>query len=703
VTTATGARRYRAGWLVAALVAGTYTVLGLSVDVPDAKHGLWSDEATYLLMGHSLAADGDLEYRHEDLERVLAEYPTGPSGVFLKRGTDVTGVGLTLRPPFVEFRGVPDPDRTRLYYGKSFVYPLVAAPFVFVFGTNGFLVLNALLLGTAVLAAYVFLRARSSSAIAVMLSTAFVLATVVPVYAVWLQPEVFNFALGLVAHFCWLYKFVAPQAVSRRTAWLRTPASDIVAGALIGVVTFSKVTNALLMVPIGAWWLWRLDWRRLVLTSAAWFIVTAGFFGANVAISGEWNYQGGDRSTCYADTGYFPLQEPGRGLEECDARGRDVAMTDVIFDPEVFWPMFRANLGYFFVGRNAGLVAYFFPAVFGIAALLLARGRRETWQWFVLAGLTAQILFVIVTLPYTYFGGGGSVGNRYFMGVYGMCLFLLPPIRSRVVATVPWVVGAVLMGALVLHPFRATYGAGSHTKAATLRWLPVELTNFNDLPIMQERARHVQWFGDRPGVGDLGFQVVFLDDHAYGRESETDKAFWVRGASRTEVLIRTDRPVRFLSLNLTAGARPTVVTVRVEGRARTVELQPGRQADVIFDLPPGFPYKNQRPVDSPGPSYLWVVSIESTGGFVPAEVDPTSRDTRSLGVRVEPAVMQGLISRRPRSSDRPVWVSSPGERPDAVGGRGRSAEARTTHRVDDAAADREEHDDGRADEGQSQG
>mgnify|MGYP006183987649 CR=1 FL=1 len=37
----------------------------------------------------------------------------------------------------------PDPDPERLYYGKGFVYPLFAAPFIWLFGTNGFLVLHA--------------------------------------------------------------------------------------------------------------------------------------------------------------------------------------------------------------------------------------------------------------------------------------------------------------------------------------------------------------------------------------------------------------------------------------------------------------------------------------------------------------------------------------------------------------------------------
>ncbi|HMJ85497.1 MAG TPA: hypothetical protein VK504_20085, partial [Vicinamibacterales bacterium] len=88
--------------------------------------------------------------------------------------------------------------RTRLYYSKSFIYPLAAAPFVFVFGTNGFLVLHALLLALNLLVAYTFIVARGSAPRAALAyAVAFLAASVVPVYFVWLTPELFNVSLAL--------------------------------------------------------------------------------------------------------------------------------------------------------------------------------------------------------------------------------------------------------------------------------------------------------------------------------------------------------------------------------------------------------------------------------------------------------------------------------------------------------------------------
>ena len=95
--------------------------------------------------------------------------------------------------------GRPDPDAGRLYFGKSFMYPLVAAPFVWALGTNGFLVLHALLLALAVLRRTCTCTREWPQRRLCLIATAFVMATVVPVYFVWITPELFNFSMILFA------------------------------------------------------------------------------------------------------------------------------------------------------------------------------------------------------------------------------------------------------------------------------------------------------------------------------------------------------------------------------------------------------------------------------------------------------------------------------------------------------------------------
>ena len=93
--------------VVAALLLGLLlTGFALAVDFPKAAFGFQSDEASYYTLGHSLAHDLDFQYRRDDLVRVWKEFPSGPQGIFLKRGSD-----------------------GQIYYAKAYIYPLLAAPF----------------------------------------------------------------------------------------------------------------------------------------------------------------------------------------------------------------------------------------------------------------------------------------------------------------------------------------------------------------------------------------------------------------------------------------------------------------------------------------------------------------------------------------------------------------------------------------------
>ena len=267
-----------------------------------------------------------------------------------------------------------------------------------------------------------------------------------PVYAVWVAPELFNFALGLLAYFFLAHKAAATTGARRRDGRAGFvaygPASDWLAAALIGLLTFSKVTNCLLLLPIVGWYAWRRRWRH-ALTTGVVRPSSMGLFGINTAITGDWNYQGGARSTFYVNEG-FPFQTLDKTFDVGDPRARNEGRGDVILDPDMFWINLRRELWYFVVGPLLGHRAYFLPALFAIVAFLRrSDAARRRGSGSCLRGLIAQILLFIVSQPYTYFGSGGSVGNRYFMGVYGLALFLLPPLTSVGMAFVPWLVGGL--------------------------------------------------------------------------------------------------------------------------------------------------------------------------------------------------------------------------------------------------------------------
>jgi hypothetical protein len=613
---ASAGRTLKPGLIAAALVFALYGGVALSIDVRHTTFGFHSDEATYYLIGHSIAQDGDLEYRREDLLRTFAEYPGGPSGAFLKKGQTIGGA--------------PDPVSDRLYFGKAFVYPLFAAPFVKVFGTNGFLFFNALLIGAAFLAAYVFLNARSAPAASMTFALAFVFATIVPAYAFWIAPEVFNFALGTLAYFCWLYKEVAPSGRSR---WLRDARSDYVAAAMLGILTFSKITNAAMFVPLLLWLAWRRQWTRGLIAGVIFAAVTAAFFGVNIATSGDWNYQGGTiggeptRATFYAkgngEPGYA-FEQPGTGFEVGHLRGRDEALTDIIFDWNVFFTNFGWNTVYNFFGRHAGIVPYFFPGALGIAMFLWRARARPVWQWLVLLSCAMQIGGIMVAQPYTWNGSGGSIGNRYFVTAYGMFVFLLPPLASAAAGVWAWAVGMLFAGKIVLNPFYASYHPDQHSWSGPLRILPIERTLVNDLPMNTDLQRVRILFGEDPR-----FQLYYVDDNAFFQEP--DGAFWIRGDSRADLIVKVAEPVRTLQLGLQAGPMPVSGSVRYGWRRYAYDLQPGATATIAIPLGDGFPYMGTR---------VWTISIAARGGFVPTQFEPGNTDNRFLGVRVKPELIR---------------------------------------------------------------
>src|SRR3954453_540123 len=203
-------------------------------------------------MALSLAYDHDLTYERRDLDRFFGLYRSGPDGIFLKKGKRLR-VRADTHPPFVHTIKTADTQTGRLYFAKALLYPIVAAPFVRLLGLNGFLVLHVLLLFGVCVCGYRFLAARSEPAAALIFTLAFVGATCVPVYAVFLAPEILHFSIIFYAYFLWLYKEVKGDA----PAWLRGRGSDIAAVVLLGAATYSKPPNALLVAPIVLWFWWR--------------------------------------------------------------------------------------------------------------------------------------------------------------------------------------------------------------------------------------------------------------------------------------------------------------------------------------------------------------------------------------------------------------------------------------------------------------
>ena len=593
-----------------AVVGAMLLIVGLaaalSVDVVKTGQGIKSDEATYVAMALSVAYDRDLAYERRDLERFFGLYRWGPDGIFLKRGTQMR-VRVDRSPPFVRIRELPDGRNDRLYFGKSFIYPVVAAPFVRLLGLNGLLVLNVLLMAAACTCAYTFLAARSRPWPALAFTLAFVFAACVPIHLVFLAPEIFNFTLVVVAYFLWLYKEVAPE---EGAGFLHGRVSDVCAAILLGIATYSKPSHALLVAPIVLWAWWRRRFGHGLIVGLAAVAAATALFSVNAMTSGEFNYQGGDRKTFYSK---FPFDGSAENVWAAapEHTTNDSDSESVLRD---FSNRFAHNVEYFLIGRHFGFVPYFFPGVVAIGLWLISRERFTAWRVFTFLTVAGSVIALLILAPYTWSGGGGPPGNRYFMSLYPALFFLTPPL-TMTPAIVAWVGGALFTAKMLVNPFVIAKSPIQLTERGLARRLPVEITMANDLPIALEVTRAHVWFSD--------VLLYLLDEHAYRPEvvdAEGHEGLWIAGDGRADILVRSDWPIDHLRVTATSPIR-TIVVMSMGSSETRVPLEP--EKPFTFDVPAsGVPDEH---------SYAYLLSARSTEGFTPHLRDPASTDSRNLG------------------------------------------------------------------------
>ncbi|MGH9380969.1 MAG: hypothetical protein ACRD2Z_10205, partial [Thermoanaerobaculia bacterium] len=148
-------------------------LLPLAVAKPGLPLTLKADEPAYYLAALSLARDHDLRVDLHDIQRLAEEYPH-----------------LSTRNLIL----MTDDGWRTVYYGKPYIYPLLAAPFAALFGANGMVSLNLLLLVGMVAMGTAYLRQFNPDWLALLLAAGFVFVSTSWVYGFWLHPEVFNMA-----------------------------------------------------------------------------------------------------------------------------------------------------------------------------------------------------------------------------------------------------------------------------------------------------------------------------------------------------------------------------------------------------------------------------------------------------------------------------------------------------------------------------
>lgn len=596
--------------LLAALLAGAAAYLAR---VP-AGAGPMGDEASYALISASLWHDRDLAFDHRDLLRAYRTWDDGPAGVTL----------------FTD-----DGGRT-IHYGKPLPYALAALPFYALFGFRGLAVFNALLYA-ALLAAFLQLRGKEGEgAVPFVLGTFFASAALVSVFR--LQPEVFLMACaGFPLLAAW--RGARERGERRGSAAPSRPAPPEPApgrrgallaaacGALLAAGAVQEPLAALLALPVAVDLALGRQWRRLGLLAAGALLALSFLLALQRGATGRWLATGGEQRRSFA--GEFPV-ESDRDLWQgvrsaAGSGGLEVSEDEARFDRTV--AHLPRDLGLLVVGRQIGLLPYL---PFSLFALLLAlKAPRDRSRMALLAAVAAYAAAALLLRGggIATMGGslavGGGVGPVPLAPLLPAFLLLPESLAAGRLLSAPFLAAALwTSGALAasLSPVAARVEPGAHLLEPPFLHLPLEtpLLSRAGLPGYALRS----WQGSAWLVPVENFFV----------EEQDPNGVWVRGGSRSEVVVVSPSPLRALELRVSSLSGANVLTLRSGSGEVTVRFDSeGKRQGTPVELPLE---ESAREIGffAPGePDHVYRLTVESSDGVVPVRRRWHERDARYLG------------------------------------------------------------------------
>ena len=534
-------------------------LLPLTHGKPGMPGTLKADEPAYLLAALSLIEDGDLRCEPKDLARLFQEYPYAP--VYnLILSTD-------------------DGWRT-VFFGKPYLFSFLAAPFAGLWGTNGLVFFNSLLLIAMIWMGTLYLRRYNPDWLAATFSAGFFLISTTYRYVYWLQPELLNMFSTAACLFFGLHAFHPGRerqkpgsgSWTERLAWLRSNDVALVASAAtLALGVYNKPMLAAIGLPVCVRLLRLRRWRDLGIWLLSAAVATGAIAGVAVAFTGHPTaYLGIDRLGFNIHTPHVmpidPIEPSTDPTEPEKELGKETAGWWWVFNMPVFT---LAELGedlvYFLIGRHTGLFLY---QPFSLLALGLfaAFGLRKLERWVILAALAMVAFFCLTFLSHNWHGGGGFVGNRYFIMVYPAFLFLVTRIRPDWIVVTGFAAGGLFVSSLLFSPFGLAVPAPTlqaHARNHPFQLFPIE-HSLIEIP-------------GYAGYANAG--IFFRGRKDYVRVEGHD--LWVTGGEQAVVWMQSLEPITELTFDVRSRVPDNEVVLRIEDSEVRLNAGPEPQRIVL--------------------------------------------------------------------------------------------------------------------------
>lgn len=470
----------------------------------------FADEAVYFGMIQSLALDLDLTWTRQDMQRICQSHPAGPVGVILKKQ--------------------PDGD---IVYAKPVTYPLIAGFFYRLMGSRGIILLNLL---SAWMILLLLSRHWGSNLTGTVSAICFLMFTAWSPYILWYHPEIFTSFLlaGFVAE--WM------TTADGRNPSLKMPIFLALAVTIKPPVIILGIPAALDMIRSKRW-----------KPFAVFVFVTAVIMMLTILFTGDLNPYEGNRRIFINQ---FPLDVPVDLFGIGDSWSMENA--GFYFD----FPVFLWNIFYFCFGRFSGIAWYFLPVLATSLAALMAPANKHGKWLLTCSGIL--ILLQLILIPSNYHGGGGALGNRYFVNLYPMLLMALPAIPGRRFSMAVIAFAGILSGPFLIHPWLSSREPGEFTRHGFFSNLPAEWTLAGAYPIFHPSLYRVQYEA-------VDGQFYFLDRYTSGGKGN---GFEVYSGGTGRMIIELNTPMEYLEMLIVSDRRGASGSITVDGAGIEFNLAP---------------------------------------------------------------------------------------------------------------------------------
>ena len=536
------------------------------------RGGFISDESSYFSIIQSLVYDQDIRYTREDIQRIREQFWVGPQGLFLKKGKD-----------------------GGLFYAKSFAYPLFAAPFFWLFRIHGLLLFNGLMVFLTIVLSYLLLKRYHPPGNSFSFALMFIGGSIAWMYIWWMTADLFNFFTVFMALFFFFYPFKQGRLF-------------YLSGFFWAAAIFSKPTNVVTAGVVMLILLYRKQWKRFLILSLITLCLLSAAVYFYYSQTGQANFMGGERRSFYYE---FPYEKPGYSFESGFSMTADTYWQRFYLTPEIA----ILNLFYFFFGRFTGIFIYFFPAVFLLALFCIQ--KKEAEDWFIGVAIFWSVATLIILDPENYFGGAGSLGNRYFLNLYPLFFYMGLKNRSFRFPAVPILAAAIFLSPMIMDTLEHSAYPGTAAKAFPIKLFPAEKTQFKTLPSNVNPRAY-----DRPIVsGESRYWLYLINDNFNPIENNE---IWTYGRNELEFFLVAPKRVREFIVEFANIPLANRVTFQIEQKRADIRLRANEKVIIPFKKIAGLK------VDR---GYIYHVKIKSEKEYTPFFQERGNEDRRLLGIR----------------------------------------------------------------------